>query len=349
MKNKLYSLQILRGFAAALVVIYHITKHYFKHGDEFLHNVFLFGYSGVDIFFVLSGFLMFYLFDGNHSLKSAVHFVSKRIIRIYPSYWILLLFPIFLLVIFYPSFVKLSDAINIKEMVKLITLSFNHITLSQVTWTLSFEVYFYLLFTIFVLNKKTLPILILIILLCLLNLLRIKTGIRLLDNYFFKNICLEFILGIMAAFIIKKTTIPYKYGKILVFIGGSMFMSSFLLTIIDTDIPVRYYRTIFFGIPTFILIIGLVIFETGTTINRNNIFVKFGDASYTTYLIHSPLASASSLIIFKYYDEGNTLLSLAAFLLIHAISLLVYYKIEIRIISLGKKLLKKNKSSFYMI
>ena len=93
------NLQILRGFAAFNVVLHHIA---WKAGQEnFYPNILSFfggwGMSGVDIFFVISGFVMCYT---QFKVKSSpLNFVKARLKRIVPIYWIvtsLILFLFFL-------------------------------------------------------------------------------------------------------------------------------------------------------------------------------------------------------------------------------------------------------------
>jgi exopolysaccharide production protein ExoZ len=70
----LYSVQFLRFIAAALVVLSHIRTEY---------GLLPFGDVGVDIFFVISGFIIY------HVTKSeSPHFFTKRLIRIVPLYWV---------------------------------------------------------------------------------------------------------------------------------------------------------------------------------------------------------------------------------------------------------------------
>lgn len=204
-----------------------------------------------------------------------------------------------------PSLVTFYNAINFKEIFYLIILKFDHIALSQVTWTLSFEVYFYVLFSVFILSKKAIPFLAIIVTFCLLNLFGVKTGIHILDHYLFRNICLEFILGVLAAVVIIKNIVSQEYGKHLLFAGVAMFLISATLDIFITYLPVRSYRTLFYGVPSSVLIVGLVLSEVKYNVDRRGLLVLLGNASYTTYLIHSPIASASSLLIFKYYEDGN--------------------------------------------
>src|SRR4051812_32264710 len=87
--KKINSLQIYRGIAAILVVLFHATSYsQEKLSHPFLNNIFLFGYTGVDFFFVLSGFIIFY----THSQAISTHqpvtpYLANRLIRIYPIYW----------------------------------------------------------------------------------------------------------------------------------------------------------------------------------------------------------------------------------------------------------------------
>ena len=92
-KNKLELIQALRGLAALLVVMFHTTELNHKNfQQEFLFNIFAFGSSGVDFFFVLSGFIIYFIhrFDVGQRNKLKP-FLLKRLIRVYPMYWLVTL------------------------------------------------------------------------------------------------------------------------------------------------------------------------------------------------------------------------------------------------------------------
>src|SRR5690349_9010218 len=99
MQRKLNSLQICRGLAALLVLLFHATfmsQTYLDYRP--LDGVFRFGYSGVDFFFVLSGFIIFWAHHGELGHPTALRpYVRRRFVRIYPLYWIvaILLTPIY--------------------------------------------------------------------------------------------------------------------------------------------------------------------------------------------------------------------------------------------------------------
>ena len=80
-------LQAIRGFAALSVMLFHGGQIIEEHtGYSSLRNLFDLGYLGVDIFFILSGFLIAYKRITKQETPWA--FLSKRIARIYPPYWI---------------------------------------------------------------------------------------------------------------------------------------------------------------------------------------------------------------------------------------------------------------------
>lgn len=84
MNNKIYSLQYLRAFAAMWVLLTHVLSKLSIRPYGILYA----GQWGVDIFFLLSGFII-YLTTRDHSSWKA--FAIKRIFRIYPAYLICLI------------------------------------------------------------------------------------------------------------------------------------------------------------------------------------------------------------------------------------------------------------------
>src|SRR5215469_11129143 len=75
-KGLIANIQYLRAFAALAVVVVHATSR------DGLQTSLSFGKFGVDVFFVISGFIMCQITASDSS-----HFFVKRVIRIVPSYW----------------------------------------------------------------------------------------------------------------------------------------------------------------------------------------------------------------------------------------------------------------------
>src|SRR5215203_3752953 len=83
------SLQVIRGFAALLVLLFHVTLNLkANYSVNFLNGFFEFGNSGVEIFFVLSGFIISYTSSQLIGTGEPKKYVIKRLARVYPIYWI---------------------------------------------------------------------------------------------------------------------------------------------------------------------------------------------------------------------------------------------------------------------
>src|SRR6188474_1303151 len=82
----------LRGIAIILVLLHHLTIYRPESGvDAWIAGVPLFGWSGVDLFFVLSGFLITgILLDARNSPRYFSSFYGRRALRIFPLYYAVL-------------------------------------------------------------------------------------------------------------------------------------------------------------------------------------------------------------------------------------------------------------------
>jgi len=77
----------LRGVAALMVLVYHLSEAYAFSGYGDMagyHNIFNHAYLAVDFFFVLSGFVIGYAYDDRWKNMSIANFLKRRIIRLHP-------------------------------------------------------------------------------------------------------------------------------------------------------------------------------------------------------------------------------------------------------------------------
>lgn len=81
--NKLEGIQILRGYAAMLVVVTHLWSAEIISSSLKFSRI---GGLGVDIFFVISGFIMCYSLRERISPSDSIQFLKKRVFRVYPIY-----------------------------------------------------------------------------------------------------------------------------------------------------------------------------------------------------------------------------------------------------------------------
>jgi peptidoglycan/LPS O-acetylase OafA/YrhL len=86
--KKLNLLQVYRGIAAVLVVMVHLTIKSAENLNQVaFFNLFQAGWSGVDYFFVLSGFIRVYVYRSAIGKKDQLKSILvKRAVRIYPIY-----------------------------------------------------------------------------------------------------------------------------------------------------------------------------------------------------------------------------------------------------------------------
>jgi peptidoglycan/LPS O-acetylase OafA/YrhL len=88
-ERKLVSLEMLRGIAAFFVCYYHLTGEGSLTKENIFRKMGTWGWSGVEIFFVISGFVIPYaMYSKNYAPKNFFTFLKKRVIRIEPPYLI---------------------------------------------------------------------------------------------------------------------------------------------------------------------------------------------------------------------------------------------------------------------
>jgi exopolysaccharide production protein ExoZ len=132
------SLQVLRGWAALAVVLYHLGYYADTIGrnpDNFfrLFDV-RFSYGGW-FFFVVSGFLMTYLIDTGYRL-----FLPRRLLRIYPSFWLAVIAVTFAKVLIFGT----VEIPGLWKVMLLLPFGPSMTCPLGVEWTLIYEVFFYL-------------------------------------------------------------------------------------------------------------------------------------------------------------------------------------------------------------
>lgn len=146
--GRIEAIQYLRGIAALVVVFAHVAS--MQHSLAPSLPVFLpefNGFWGVDIFFVISGFIIVYI---THELvsggRTAALFLLKRAVRIVPAYWFFTLF-----VYLADTRHWFSDQANLTNMAMLLKSLFfvkPGFPLLFVGWTLTLEMFFYAIFSL---------------------------------------------------------------------------------------------------------------------------------------------------------------------------------------------------------
>ena len=291
MPTKLKTLQLCRGLAAALVLLFHATSvsSAFLNYD-LLHGVFLFGYSGVDFFFVLSGFIIFWVHsvDLGHPARLRPY-LRKRFIRIYPLYWVVFLV---LLPIYFRLPNNFHDCLVLLKSFLLLPQVSNPVL--TVAWTLSSELFFYGLFGLAIcLSWKHMRAVVIFWLLCtfvfwLAKLLTYGTfQMPPHLGFVFSAYNLEFAMGCLAAYLAGSLR-PYRFWW-LAPIGLALFLTCGLTERFLHPIFGRHHSILAYGVPSMLLVLGSVQWERRGVRTMPPYLLLLGDASYSIYLTHFAL------------------------------------------------------------
>jgi peptidoglycan/LPS O-acetylase OafA/YrhL len=260
-----------------------------------------YGYAGVDLFFVLSGFLITYTQYANIGQPSAVvGYVFRRAWRIYPTFWAMMLIGVGVFVGMHGHWAFTTDP----EAPGYRTLWLTWLTLAPgripnlydpPAWSLSYEMMFYLAFaTLIVLPRRVGP--------WLLAGWGIGVGLAAWwfgANAFPKNAWLthllspfvwEFLLGCTAAWIIRLRYVGY--GGLCTLLGIGWAAVGVLMSA-DPKSPAdvagnQIWRAGVFGPASALVVYGLVTLEIQGRFTLPTVLRRFGDASYSIYLLHSP-------------------------------------------------------------
>lgn len=277
----LYGIQYLRAFAALAVVVFHAAERTGEH--------FAIGAAGVDVFFVISGFIMWVISDRRPMTPQG--FLLDRIRRIAPSYWLVTSVMIAgALVGLFPN-LKLTGAHILSSLFFIPAYSPSTGEIWPVLvqgWTLNFEMFFYILFAaaLFLPRRWRLVYLTAIFGSFFLIGLVFKPASPVLNTYT-RSIILEFLGGVLLAELwIRRWIAGTSLG--LAFVGASL-VGFAMIFLIGAD-----FNETICGPLAIALVYGMVSLEADGSIGRVPLLTYLGDASYSIYLWHT---LAISLIV----------------------------------------------------
>ncbi len=285
----LYSVQALRAIAASLVVILH-TYVYLeaRHLVPGVPSLVDSGRTGVDIFFVISGFIMVYI-SGNKFGQSGApkDFLIKRIIRIVPIYWFYTSAMVVLLLLVPHLFSDGKSFVLAQTAASYLFIPWeNNLGIIkpvlQVGWTLNYEMYFYLIFTLLLFFRKTffLRSLSAILFIGFLAglLLPAIPGIFSIAT---SSLLIEFLMGcVIGTLYLRNTTLPTYLSVIMLLTGLAILISTGIFDFSGIPRPLKW------GVPSALLVAGAIFLEANRKVHIPSLFVKLGNSSYSLYLIH---------------------------------------------------------------
>lgn len=317
---KFASIQVLRAIAATSVVLLHVVMVFEKrlHLDVDSVALLKYGNIGVDIFFIISGFIMANIAVKLAERADALPFMIDRVFRIYPVYWLYasVALAIYLL---RPDMVNSSSGSSPDILASYLLYPSDKTPILMVGWTLIYEMMFY-----FVIFARLLLFPKLAIgwlagawaLLIGFNIL-VPLGNDVFLQTLLSPLVVEFLMGISLALL--PTKFFDRRGGL-----GAIVLAVFFFLCVTIQIDPRVIeadqlkRVVLFGIPSLFMFYGLVSYEGLFEQRLLKGLVFVGDTSYSLYLSHIFVINGLVQVLLRLPIELNAILSVG-----FAVSILV--------------------------
>lgn len=280
------SIQYLRGCAALMVVFHHLELQinrlgytgYWPHCLE----------SGVDIFFVISGFIMWIT-----TAKGAtvIGFYQRRLLRIAPLYWVLTTVLLAVLVI-YPRAMQSAQFDSLHILGSYLFFPVLHPTDGYIQpllipgWTLNYEMFFYAIFGASLMLPATQRLLLVSAILYGLALVPVLAGTpeTIAIQFYTSNIIIEFAFGATLGWLyISGAKLPAPFSLFCILSGA-------VLLVIGEE---HSHSGLLIGLPSLLIVAGTVFLERAGKLPKIHVMRQLGDASYSIYLSHTIVLSAA--------------------------------------------------------
>ena len=290
-------IQVLRAIAALMVVVHHAILMLHERNGLPVRN-WINGGAGVDIFFVISGFVMTI---SSAPLRGTRHpartFLARRLERIVPMYWLLTTLKV-LLVLAVPML-----AINGLGTPWHVIASYLFLPTAQepvvvVGWTLIYEMAFYAMFVAVLalrasLLKTLAPVLVVLALLPLIPHLSLPA----MAAWYAKTIVLDFLYGILLALGLRWVLrMPSALAIVLVVAG-------FVPLLIWPEPNFSFWRGVLWGLPAAGVVAGSLAMERRWGAKVPRWPLELGDASYSIYLVHGFVLPVFGVMLARLGDQ----------------------------------------------
>ena len=298
---KLQSIQAFRGIAAFVVMLYHIGERQImtlRSNKPIVTDEWLFsgpwrqGYSGVDLFFLISGFIMIYVtYHRGRSLGDVTGFLYRRAVRIYPLWWV---FASIMGVYFFAAYglwgapdLKGASTPNLSYFIRsLFLIPQDSFPVFRLGWTLIHEIQFYLIFAVilFFPRKFLIPSLFIWAGMVVTGFALGLTQMNGTFSILFSLLSLEFIVGAIIAWALLKGRIFAP--KAVFWSGVFLSVAAFIFYTDKSSDLTRWGRVAVYTVPFAALIYGAAAQDMQGKLRCPKWLVALGDWSYSLYLCH---------------------------------------------------------------
>ena len=276
---KFNGIQLLRFLAATVVVAFHgvgIGEKYFIGGHAHWTEIFRHGDYGVDLFFVISGFVISYTLGQKH--LTPAKFITRRFERIYPLYLFFTLLMLVLVSVFSNYMNGAADTRINRIATSLTFTSFltGKSPIVYVGWSLEYEMFFYVSVFISLIFRRAFKVLLIPVLSAFVFLgVMFNDSESTLFRFLTNPMILEFLLGVLIGWLVLS-------GRLQIF--GLLAVT---LSLVAVAISNPTSRVIVAGLPSVLLVVLAIYFERlfSHLPAVGRLFVRLGDASYSIYLM----------------------------------------------------------------
>jgi peptidoglycan/LPS O-acetylase OafA/YrhL len=237
-----------------------------------------FGAAGVDLFFVISGFIMANVSKG----RSAGGFLRDRMWRIYPLWWVAVVPWLF----FLPR--EWQFTASSLSLWPIYGGSY-YVPVLLVGWTLSFELLFYCGMTLALATRAAVPLA--LYALCLAGALAAPSP---MFNFVGSPMAIEFLLGVVVAQLPRRAVLGLLIPAGIALIGTAAPETGLIAAALDPATAV--WRVVQWGLPAALILWGALSLEPLFEHRWSNLPVAIGDASYSIYLFHPLVAYGFDLL-----------------------------------------------------
>lgn len=284
-------IQYLRGIAALMVVYHHVAFQVMRSSGIRLPLADI-GAAGVDIFFVISGFIMWVTTQDNPPAPGV--FIRRRIIRIAPLYWVMTLML---------TFVSLA----LPELLNTTRFQVEHVVLSMLYiptehpeiegqilpffiqgWTLNYEIFFYLIFACLLTLDVSLRFVALAFILGSLAVFGalLPTGSSIIEFYT-STIILEFLYGVALGILFMSNKLRGGRAPLVLLLGGAtLLLFTGLIGVQFGASGQAASRAFIWGLPAAAIVAGAAFGAAELKQRWHQLWMALGDSSYSLYLSH---------------------------------------------------------------
>lgn len=282
--DKVFTIQYLRALAALAVVGIHASNRVEAALPVPVHQALSLGHAGVDLFFVISGFIMWGI--GRSRAGEPGDFLLRRFVRVAPPYWIATLAWVGLVLLIGYDWIKLDAGHVLKSLAFLPhespTFPGRVWPVLIPGWTLTYEMFFYLIFAATLLLAAPLRLGALVAVFA--GLVALGAALAPQSAWattFTSPLLLEFLGGALVAELwARRPGGALRNGAVLL---AGLVLLAMLGPGVSAEDP--WQRSLGFGVPAVLIVSGAA--GLGPFLARRPLAERLGDASYAIYLFHT--------------------------------------------------------------